>query len=197
MSSGVEGEDRLRDEGRPQRQARSNSPGEGKRPGGAAAFGPGTTSPAHPGRMRNVASVFFLHVTLTVRLFLFPILLSSGMVAGMTGEKTTRELIYETNRDVKWICKTLQRMKAQDEAFEAQLWALEGGEWRGSTLGAGAGGVVGGVAVLVRVLGGGWGMVTSTPRPARRRSFLGLVRIYQECSERSPDILPLQVGYRT
>jgi hypothetical protein len=81
---------------------------------------------------------------------------------GMTGEKTTRELVYETNRDVKWICKTLQRMEAQDEAFESRLRALEG--WRAekageerrvSTLGAGAGGVVGGVvAVLVRVLGG-------------------------------------------
>jgi len=63
---------------------------------------------------------------------------------------------------VKWICKTLQRMEAQDEAFEARIRALEG--WRAekageerrlSTLGAGAGGVVGGVvAVLVRVLGG-------------------------------------------
>ena len=80
----------------------------------------------------------------------------------MTGEKTTRELVYETNRDVKWICKTLQRMEAQDEAFEARIRALEG--WRAekageerrvSTLGAGAGGVVGGVvAVLVKVLGG-------------------------------------------
>ena len=32
----------------------------------------------------------------------------------MTEEKTTRELVYETNRDVKWICKMLQRMEAQD-----------------------------------------------------------------------------------
>ena len=81
----------------------------------------------------------------------------------MTGEKTTRELVYETNRDVKWICKTLQRMEAQDEAFEARIRALEG--WRAekageerrvSTLGAGAGGIVGGVvAVIVRVIGGG------------------------------------------
>ena len=81
----------------------------------------------------------------------------------MTGEKTTRELVYETNRDVKWICKTLQRMEAQDEAFEARIRALEG--WRAekageerrlSTLGAEAGGVVGGVvAVLLRVMGGG------------------------------------------
>lgn len=53
----------------------------------------------------------------------------------MTNEKTTRELVYETNRDVKWICKTLQRMEAQDEEFESRLRALEG--WR---------------AVIVRVL---------------------------------------------
>ncbi|KAF5048442.1 hypothetical protein DSECCO2_450110 [anaerobic digester metagenome] len=81
----------------------------------------------------------------------------------MTNEKTTRELVYETNRDVKWICKTLQRMEAQDEEFESRLRALEG--WRAekageerrvSTMSAGAGGVVGGVvAVLARVLGGG------------------------------------------
>ncbi|HQD27425.1 MAG TPA: hypothetical protein PKV78_12910 [Methanoculleus thermophilus] len=96
----------------------------------------------------------------------------------MTNEKTTRELVYETNRDVKWICKTLQRMEAQDEEFEVRLRALEG--WRAekageerlaegqefehrkvrekriSTISAGAGGVVGGVvAVLVKVLGGG------------------------------------------
>jgi len=59
---------------------------------------------------------------------------------------------------VKWICKTLQRIEAQDEAFERRLRALEG--WRAekageerrlSTIGAGAGGVV---AVLVKVLGG-------------------------------------------
>ncbi len=97
----------------------------------------------------------------------------------MTEEKTTRELVYETNRDVKWICRMLQRMEAQDEEFEARIRALEG--WRAekvgeerlaegqefehhkvrerrvSTISAGAGGVVGGgvVAVIVRVLGGG------------------------------------------
>ena len=78
-------------------------------------------------------------------------------------EKTTRELVYETNRDVKWICRALQRMERCDEDFEARLRALEG--WRAekvgeerrlSTVSAGAGGVVGGVvAVIVRVLGGG------------------------------------------
>ena len=81
----------------------------------------------------------------------------------MAGEKTARELIYETNRDVKWICKMLQRMEARDEDFEGRLRALEawrsekaGEERRVSTIGAGAGGVVGGVvAVIVRVIGGG------------------------------------------
>ena len=81
----------------------------------------------------------------------------------MTEEKTTRELVYETNRDVKWICKMLQRMEAQDEEFEARIRALEG--WRAekvgeerrvSTISAGAGGVGGGVvAVIVKVIGGG------------------------------------------
>ena len=40
---------------------------------------------------------------------------------------------YETNRDVKWICKMLQRMEAQDEEFGSRLRALErlsGGEGR-------------------------------------------------------------------
>ena len=54
----------------------------------------------------------------------------------MTGEKTTRELVYETNRDVKWICRALQRMEAQDEAFEARIRALEG--WRAEKVGGGA-----------------------------------------------------------
>jgi hypothetical protein len=91
------------------------------------------------------------------------VLLFSGRVTRMTEEKTTRELVYETNRDVKWICRALARMEAQDEEFESRLRALEG--WRAekageerrvSTIGAGAGGVVGGVvAVIVRVLGGG------------------------------------------
>ena len=70
---------------------------------------------------------------------------------------------YETNRDVKWICRMLRQMEAQDEEFESRIRALEG--WRAekageerrlSTVSAGAGGVVGGVvAVIVRVLAGG------------------------------------------
>ena len=71
---------------------------------------------------------------------------------------------YETEPDVKWICKMLQRMEAQGEDFESRLRALEG--WRAekageerriSTIGArGPAGVVGGVvAVLLRMIGGG------------------------------------------
>ena len=51
----------------------------------------------------------------------------------MAGEKTGRELIYETNRDVKWICKMLQRMEARDENFEGRLRALE--VWRAEKAG--------------------------------------------------------------
>ncbi len=69
----------------------------------------------------------------------------------MAGEKTARELIYETNRDVKWICRVLERMEARDEDFERRLRVLEawradaaGEERRVSTVSAGAGGVVDG-----------------------------------------------------
>ena len=101
----------------------------------------------------------FFNIIVTVRLFGFGVLSFSRRVMGMTGEKTTRELVYETNRDVKWICRMLRQMEAQDEEFETRIRALEG--WRAekageerrvSTIGAGAGGVV---AVIVRVLGGG------------------------------------------
>ena len=50
---------------------------------------------------------------------------------GMTNEKTTREIVYETNRDVKWICRELQRIEAQDEEFEMRFRALEG--WQAET----------------------------------------------------------------
>ena len=66
------------------------------------------------------------------------------------GEDHPGARFYETNRDVKWICKTLARMEAQDEEFEVRIRALER---RLSTVSAGAGGVVGGVvAEFVRVL---------------------------------------------
>jgi hypothetical protein len=104
-----------------------------------------------------------LNIIVTVRLFLSGVVVFTRRVTRMTNEKTTRELVYETNRDVKWICKALQRMETQDEEFESRIRALEG--WRAekageerrvSTISAGAGGVVGGVvAVIVKVLGGG------------------------------------------
>ncbi|MCK9299434.1 MAG: hypothetical protein M0P21_10810 [Methanoculleus sp.] len=104
-----------------------------------------------------------MNITVTVRLLVSSIVVFTGRLTRMTGDKTTRELVYETNRDVKWICKMLQDMEARDEDFESRLRALEG--WRAekageerrlSTMSAGAGGVVGGVvAVIVRVLGGG------------------------------------------
>jgi len=60
---------------------------------------------------------------------------------------------YETNRDVKWICRTLARMERCDEDFEARIRALEGWqaervgeERRRSGVSAGAG------VVFVRVL---------------------------------------------
>ncbi|MFY9194976.1 MAG: hypothetical protein WAN99_06330 [Methanoculleus sp.] len=43
---------------------------------------------------------------------------------------------YETNRDVKWICRILQQMEARDEEFEGRL----------SAIGAGAGGIASGLA---------------------------------------------------
>ncbi len=77
------------------------------------------------------------------------------------GEDPPGARSYETNQDVKWICRTLQRMEAQDLDFEARIRALErlsGGESGGGAAGldgqrSRAGGVVGGVvAVIVRVL---------------------------------------------
>jgi len=67
-------------------------------------------------------------------------------------DKSTSEMIYETNRDVKWICKTLQWMEEQDTDFETRLRALEdwyhtkiGEEQRTQRIGASAGGLMGGV----------------------------------------------------
>ena len=65
---------------------------------------------------------------------------------------------------MKWICRALALMEAQDLDFEARIRALErlsGGEGRRGAAAldgqrSRAGGVVAGVvAVLVRVLGGG------------------------------------------
>ncbi len=80
----------------------------------------------------------------------------------MPEEKTTREMVYEISRDVKWICRTLAELKEQAGDHEHRLRDLEGWrerkigeEQRARRIGAGAGGLVGGVvAVLVRVIGG-------------------------------------------
>jgi hypothetical protein len=81
----------------------------------------------------------------------------------MSGEKTTREMVYEIGRDVKWLCRTLDEVKALVGDHEDRLRAQEawrhrkaGEEQRACRISAGAGGLVGGVvAVVVRVLG--WG----------------------------------------
>ena len=54
-------------------------------------------------------------------------------VMKMAGEKATRELVYEMNRDVKWICRALRRTEARDEELERRLRALEG--WRAEKAG--------------------------------------------------------------
>jgi len=48
-------------------------------------------------------------------------------------EKSTRELVAETARDVKWICRTLSRMEEEDARVEGRLRALEA--WRSETVG--------------------------------------------------------------
>ena len=55
------------------------------------AFGPDTpfSSRSRPAAQR---SALFLHIIVTVRLFLFDVLLLSGKVTRMTDAKTTREL---------------------------------------------------------------------------------------------------------
>lgn len=84
-----------------------------------------------------------------------------------SGERSTRDLVLETTRDVKWVCRALERietrLESRDEEYEARLRALEqwralkaGEERRHGTLSAGAGGIVGGaVAVIIRIFGGG------------------------------------------
>jgi hypothetical protein len=77
--------------------------------------------------------------------------------------KTTREMIIETNRDVKWMCETLKRIDKCNEDLEGRIRTLEGwkseavgnekkGQQLSAGIGAGAGGVV---AILMKVLGGG------------------------------------------
>jgi len=66
-------------------------------------------------------------------------------------EKTTREMLIEVSRDVKWICRTLSRMEHRIRDLETG----SAGDRRGQGLSAGAGGAVGGlVSVVMRVLFG-------------------------------------------
>ncbi len=74
----------------------------------------------------------------------------------MAEEKSTREMICETNRDVKWICRVLKEMKETDSSLELRVRALErwrdgrdGEERRARRIGMTAGGILGGVAALI------------------------------------------------
>lgn len=77
----------------------------------------------------------------------------------MTGNKTNRDMIIETNRDVKWICKTLSEMKDSIQDHEDRIRILEDNraEAKGcegkiaAGLGAGAGGTV---AIILKMLSG-------------------------------------------
>lgn len=75
----------------------------------------------------------------------------------LSDSKTNRDMIIETNRDVKWICRTLAEMKGTIEDHEGRLRNLEaykaesgGRESKiAAGLGAGAGGAV---AFLIKLL---------------------------------------------
>ncbi len=74
----------------------------------------------------------------------------------MTNEKNTRDMIVETHRDVKWICKSIAEIKESVKIHDERLRAVEDGR-AGSHgregkiaagLGAGAGGAV---AVILKM----------------------------------------------
>jgi len=77
----------------------------------------------------------------------------------MVNNKSNRDMIVETNRDVKWICKTLAEMKGSIDDHEGRLRNLEayksesgGRESKiAAGLGAGAGGTV---AIILKMLSG-------------------------------------------
>jgi hypothetical protein len=65
-------------------------------------------------------------------------------------------MIYETNRDVKWICKALNEMKETDSSLEIRVRSLEswqdgkvGEERRARRIGVGAGAVLGGIVAVI------------------------------------------------
>jgi len=66
-------------------------------------------------------------------------------------EKTTREMLIEVSRDVKWICRTLSRLEHRVRDLEVG----NTGSRREHGLTISAGGAVGGlVSVVMRVLFG-------------------------------------------
>ncbi|HZD43229.1 MAG TPA: hypothetical protein VE134_04150 [Methanomicrobiales archaeon] len=74
----------------------------------------------------------------------------------MAEEKSPREMIYETNRDVKWICRVLKEMKETDSSLELRVRDLErwrdgreGEERKARRIGMTAGGTLGGFAALI------------------------------------------------
>jgi hypothetical protein len=79
----------------------------------------------------------------------------------MSAEKTTREMVYEIGRDVKWLCRTLDEVKVLVGGHEQRLRELEhwrsekvGEEQRACRISAGTGGLVGGiVAFLLKLIG--------------------------------------------
>ncbi len=77
----------------------------------------------------------------------------------MTGDEdaTPREMIKETRRDVKWICKALEEIKKTNEAQDVRLTTLEGRQNRliGRD-GAIAVGISTVVAFFTALLSGGW-----------------------------------------
>jgi len=83
-------------------------------------------------------------------------------LAGSLDEKAI-ETLYETSGDVKWICRTLQRMEKRDEDFEKRLRKLEnfksetnGPDMKDRQISAGIGAGAGSLAaILLKVIGGG------------------------------------------
>ncbi len=72
----------------------------------------------------------------------------------MSEEKATQEIVYETNRDVKWLCRTLDKVKALvGDHEDGSARGKVGEEQQMHRISATIGGLVDGmVAVLVQIL---------------------------------------------
>jgi len=71
-------------------------------------------------------------------------------------ERSTRELVIETARDVKWICRTLQRMEEEGTCREERIRSLEG--WQSEQVGESRRDrqiAAGAVAIVLQMIG--WG----------------------------------------